>query len=96
MMDLLIPKKESHVSVIPILKVVWQKISGDPSELNFGSISLNAFFNDSSILYKSLRLTIFADDNTLLSSAKTVENLISILESESETTIKWLKIMTRL
>ena len=81
------PKKESHVSVIPILKVVSQKISGDPSELHFGSISLDAFFNDFSILYKSHRLTIFADGNTLLSSAKTVENLISILESESE--VKW-------
>ena len=97
-MHLFKPKKESNVSVVTILKVVWQKkISRDPPELNFGSISLNVYFiNNFSILYKSLRLTIFTDDNRLSISAKTVEYLSSILESEGKTTIKWLKIMTRL
>ena len=33
----------------------------------------------------------FADDNTLPSFAKTIENLISILESESEIAINWFK-----
>ena len=33
----------------------------------------------------------FADDNTLSSFAKTIENLISILESESEIAINWFK-----
>ena len=33
----------------------------------------------------------FADDNTLPSFAKTIENLISILESESEVAINWFK-----
>ena len=32
-----------------------------------------------------------ADDNTLPSFAKTIENLISILESESEIAINWFK-----
>ena len=33
----------------------------------------------------------FADDNTLSSFAKTIENLISILESEIEIAINWFK-----
>ena len=33
----------------------------------------------------------FADDNTLSSFAKTIENLISILESESEIAMSWFK-----
>ena len=33
----------------------------------------------------------FADENTLPSFAKTIENLISILESESEVAINWFK-----
>ena len=33
----------------------------------------------------------FADDNTLSCFAKTIENLISILESESEIAINWFK-----
>ena len=33
----------------------------------------------------------FTDDNTLSSFAKTIENLISILESESEVAINWFK-----
>ena len=33
----------------------------------------------------------FTDDNTLSSFAKTIENLISILESESEIAINWFK-----
>ena len=33
----------------------------------------------------------FADDSTLSSFAKTIENLISILESESEKAINWSK-----
>ena len=33
----------------------------------------------------------FADDNTLSGFNQTIENLISILESESEIAIKWFK-----
>ena len=33
----------------------------------------------------------FADDNTLSSFAKTIQNLISILESESEIAINWFE-----
>ena len=33
----------------------------------------------------------FADDNTFSSFAKTMGNLISILDSESEITINWFK-----
>ena len=54
-----------------------------------GSILFNIFFNDFfySILVASAHN--FADDNSLWSFAKTIENLISVLESENEIAINW-------
>ena len=56
-----------------------------------GSILFNIFFNDFfySILVASAHN--FADDNSLWSFAKTIENLISVLESENEIAINWFE-----
>ena len=49
------------------------------------------FYNDFFYFVLVASAQNFADDNTVLTFAKTIENLISILESESEIAINWFK-----
>ena len=56
-----------------------------------GHILFNIFFNDLFCFILVGLAHNFADDKTLSSFAKTIENLISILESESEIAINWFK-----
>ena len=49
------------------------------------------FFNDFFYFTLVALAHNFGDDNTLSSFAKIIENLISILESESEIAINWFK-----
>ena len=52
---------------------------------------LTSFFDDFFYFILVASAHNCTDDNTLSSFVKTIENLISILESESETTINWFK-----
>ena len=56
-----------------------------------GPILFNFFFNDFFYFILVASAHNFADDNTLSSFAKTIENLISLLESEREIAINWSK-----
>ena len=62
-----------------------------PQDAIVGQIFLNIFFNDFFILLCNVSVHNFADDNTLTSFARTVKNLVSILESESNCTINWFR-----
>ena len=75
-----------------IIKSTFEEIiSGVPQGSIAGPILFIIFFNEffSFILVAAARN--FADDNTLSSFTQTIENLISILESESEIAICWFK-----
>ena len=56
-----------------------------------GHILFNIFFNDLFCFILVGLAHNFADDKTLSSFAKTIENLISILKSRREIAINWLK-----
>ena len=62
-----------------------------PQDAIVGQIFLNIFFNDFFILLCNVSVHNFADDNTLTSFARTVKNLVSILESESNCAINWFR-----
>ena len=63
-------------------------ISGVPQGPTFELILFNIFFNFFFFIPKA-SVRNFADDNTLCSSAKTLNGLVTILQSECETT-NWL------
>ena len=56
-----------------------------------GPILFNIFFNDFLFFLCNVSVHNFADDNTLSSFVRTVKNLVSILESESNCAINWFK-----
>ena len=79
------------VSVNNIKSTFKEIIWGVPQGSIIGPILFDIFFNDFFYFLLVASAHNFADDNTLSSFAKTIENLISILESESEIAISWLK-----
>ena len=66
-------------------------MSGIPSGSTVGPILLNTFFNNFFHFTLVAFAFNFADDNTLSSFPKTIDNLVSILERESEIAINWSK-----
>ena len=83
--------RKQCVSVNNIKSTFEEIISGVPQGSIVGPILFNIFFNDFFYFILVASAHNFADDNTLSSFAKTIENLISILESESEIAINWFK-----
>ena len=83
--------RKQCASVNSIKSTFEEIISGVPQGSIVVPILFNIFFNDFFYFILVASAHNFADDNTLSSFAKTIENLISILESESEIAINWFK-----
>ena len=83
--------RKQCVSVNNINSNFKEILSGVPQGSVVGPILFNFFFNDFFYFILVASAHNFADDNTLSSFAKTIENLITILEPESEIAINWFK-----
>ena len=84
---LYLKSRKQYVSANNIKSTSEEIISVFPQGSIVDPILFNIFFNDFSCFILAALPHKFADDNTLSGFAKTIENLISILESESEIAI---------
>ena len=83
--------RKQCVSVNSIKSTFEETISGLPQGSIVAPILFNIFFNDFFFFLLVTSAHNFANDNTLSSFAKRIENLYSILESESEIATNWFK-----
>ena len=66
--------------------LIWSSL-----RLNSCSILFNIFINDLYLWITKTDLLNFVDDNTITAAERTIENLISKLETGSQVAIEWFK-----
>jgi hypothetical protein len=82
--------REQCVKINNVFSSFMVLVSGVPHGSILGPILFNIFINDLVYFIKS-DLGNFADDNSISDAAKTIPDLIKILENESNNAIEWFR-----
>ena len=83
--------RQQGVKVNNVIHSFMSLVSGVPQGSILGPFLFNLFINDITLFFEKSDLYNYADDNTISAFANTINELINILQSESEIAISWFQ-----